>query len=306
MVVRLNKTPLLDDPVLLASWPGIGNIGLLAVDTMRQLLQAEEIGYIEPYEFFYPKKVVINDGEMIDLEFPASKFYFKRTEKKDIVFFIGEEQPVWGNRTYAEGVKAYKMANYVLDVAERLGCKRVYTSGAAVTAIHHTARSKVWAVPNVASLVAEIRNYKNTLLMSQIETMGGNGSITGLNGLLLGVARKRGIDAICVMGEIPVYLQGFPILYPKGSKSVMEVLAASLGIELDLHSISEFAERSESEINVLYDKLPAEAKSQMEDLNIAPENIEKIQPEITEDDKKKIMEDLEKFFDNKRNKEGEN
>lgn len=229
-----------------------------------------------------------------------------KQKKGDLLFFIGEEQPAWGNKAYAEGAKAYQMANYVLDVAGRFGCQRIYTSGAAVTTIHHSVRSKVWAVPNNTKLLQEVKAYQNTVLMSEVESPGGQGNITGLNGLLLGVAKKRGIDAICFMGEVPVYLQGFPILYPKGSKSVMEVLASALGIELDLRSISAFAERSESEINSLYDKLPAEARSQLDELKLHTDSARQKNAQITEEDKDKILDDLDKFFKNKREEEGEN
>jgi len=36
---------------------GIGNVGIITVETMRQALQAEELGEIEPWDFFYPNKV---------------------------------------------------------------------------------------------------------------------------------------------------------------------------------------------------------------------------------------------------------
>ena len=215
MGIRLYKEPRLTDPVLIASWPGIGNIGIIAVDTLRGAIGAEEFGEVEPWDFLYPKKVLIKDGELEGLEFPSSKFYFKKTEKKDLIFFIGEEQPAEEGGFYAEGRKAYQMANLVLDVALEFGCRRVYTSGAAVAPIHHTMIPKVWAVPNTEDLIHEIKNYGNTILMSDIEGEGGQGNITGLNGLLLGVARKRGLEAICVMGEIPIYLQGFALPYPK-------------------------------------------------------------------------------------------
>ncbi|MDO8491977.1 MAG: PAC2 family protein, partial [Dehalococcoidia bacterium] len=215
MGVTLYKEPKLESPVLVASWPGIGNVGLMAVDALRGMLGAEEFGEIEPWEFFYPRKVLIRGGEMKELEFPSSKFYFKRTEKRDIILFIGEEQPTEGGRTYAQGTSAYVIANLVLDVACKFGCGRVYTSGAAVSPIHHAVRPRVWAVPNSDRLVTEVTKYDNTVLMSDIEGRGGQGNITGLNGLLLGVARKRGMEAVCVMGEVPIYLQGFPLPYPK-------------------------------------------------------------------------------------------
>jgi proteasome assembly chaperone (PAC2) family protein len=296
LTVKLTRTPELKNPILIACWPGIGNIGLLAVEALREALGAEEFGYIEPWNYFYPKKVLFRDGELIGLEFPSSKFYFKNTDKKDLIIFIGEEQPVWDNKPYAEGDKAYQIANVVLDVAESLGCRRVFTSGAAVTSIHHTMKSKVWAVPNNPALLPEIKSYKNTILMSQVEGMAGQGTITGLNGLLLGVAAKRGIDAICVMGEIPVYLQGFPVLYPKASRSILELLSAVLEIEIDMSGIKQFAEKTEQEINLLYDKLPQDVKSQLEELRKPADIKSDDQHRITEEDKKRIIDDMDKFF----------
>lgn len=296
MGIVIYKEPELENPVMVASWPGIGNIGIIAVDTLRNMLGAEELGEIEPWDFFYPKKVLIRNGELKDVEFPTSKFYFKRTGETDLLFFVGEEQPSDGGRTYAEGKKAYHIANLVLDVAQKFGCKRVYTSGAAVAPIHHTARPKVWAVPNTKGLISEVKTYENTILMSEIEGRGGQGNITGLNGLLLGVARKRGIEAICVMGEIPVYLQGFPLPYPRASKSVLEVLTAALGIEIDMNRIAGFIEQSDSQIEQLYEKFPPEIKEQLDKLKFVSYAQPTEPAPITEEDKKRILEDIDKFF----------
>jgi hypothetical protein len=294
--IILLKEPELENPIMVASWPGIGSIGLIAIDTLKSMLDAEELGEIEPWDFFYPKRVLIRNGELKELEFPASKFYFKRTERKDFLFFIGEEQPTDGGKAYAEGKKAYQMANLVIDVAQRFGCQRIYTSGAAVAPIHHTARPKVWAVPNTKDLIDEIKKYDNTILMSDIEERGGQGNITGLNGLLLGVARKRGIEGICVMGEIPIYLQGLPIAYPKASRSVLEVLAAALEIKVDLAKLNTFISRSEKEIELLYDRFPPEIKEHLEKLRQVTHAKPTEPGPITEEDKKKILEDIDKFF----------
>ena len=305
MGIRLYKEPELDAPVLIACWPGIGNIGLIAVNTLREMLAAEEFGDIEPWDFFYPRKVLIRDGELEDLEFPGNKFYFKRTEKKDMIFFIGEEQPAEGSRVYASGTKAYQMANLVLDVALNLGCRKVFTSGAAVASVHHTARPKVWAVPNTEKLLPEVRGYDNTVLMSDVEGRSGQGNISGLNGLLLGVAGMRGMDAMCIMGEIPIYLQGFPILYPKASISVLEVLTAALGVSIDMSEITKFSERIESELDSLYEKIPPEVKEHLDKLKYVTYARPDEEGGITEEDKKKILEDVDKFF-KREDKEDEN
>lgn len=296
MGVRLFKEPELENPTMVASWPGIGSIGLIAIDTLRSMLDAEEFGEIEAWDFFYPKRILIKNGELKELEFPTSKFYFKRTETKDYLFFIGEEQPADGGKAYAEGKKAYQMANLVIDVAQKFGCQRIYTSGAAVAQIHHTAQPKVWAVPNTKDLISEIKKYDNTILMSDIEERSGQGNITGLNGLLLGVARKRGIGGICVMGEIPIYLQGLPIAYPKASRSVLEVLAAALGIKIDLAKLNAFISQSDKEIELLYDRFPPEIKEHLEKLRQVTHAKPTEPGPITEEDKKRILEDIDKFF----------
>lgn len=296
MGIRYVRSVELTDPVMVACWPGIGNIGLIAVDTLRRALQAEELAYIEPWDYFYPNRVVIRNGEITEMGFPGSEFFFKHTPAGDIIIFTGEEQPAESGRVYAEGSRAYAMASMVLDLAQKYNCRRIYTSGAAVSPIHHTTRSRVWTVPNTPALLDELRSYNNTVMMSEIEGMGNQGSITGLNGLLLGVARRRGIDAACIMGEIPIYLQGFPFIYPKGSLSVLEVLTAALGISIDMSEINHLAEQNEHELTSLYEKLPPEIKIQLDRLRQSSATASGNGEVITEEDKKKILEDIDKFF----------
>jgi len=151
-------------------------------------------------------------------------------------------------------------------------------------------------VPNAGSLISEIKAYQNTVLMSDIEGRGGHGNITGLNGLLLGVAKKRGFEAICLMGEIPVYLQGFPLSYPKASKSVLEVLSHSLKIEVNLDTLDELDQKVQQRIEEFYQQVPLEIRAQLDRLK----RVAYAQPAepgpITEEEEKRIVEDVEKFF----------
>jgi len=309
VATRLHKEPRLEEPDLIASWPGIGNIGLIAVDTLKEMVGAEEFAEIDPWDFFYPRSVSIRKGILEELQFTRSRFYFQTVarlprrssrgepvRRKDLIFFVGEEQPGGGATTYAEGGKAYQMANLVLDVALRFGCRRVYTSGAAVAPIHHTMKPRVWAVPNREYLVDEVRQYDNTVLMSDIEGRGGQGTITGLNGLLLGVAKKRGLEAICVMGEVPIYLQRSPWPYPKASKSVLEVLSKMLEIQVDLGKLDELAEAVDRRIEDFYARIPAEAREELEKLKYVTYGKPTEAGAITEEDKRRIMEHIDELF----------
>jgi proteasome assembly chaperone (PAC2) family protein len=308
MGIKLYKDTKLDRPDLVCGWPGIGKIGIMAIDYLRRAIAAEELGEIEPWDFFEPRKVTIRDGLLKDLEFPTNKFYYQRLRKRDLLLFIGEEQPAEGARFYATGEKAYGMANLVLDIAEKFGCQRVYTSGAAVTQTHHTLKPKVWAVPNSEDLVDEVRDYENTVLMSEIEGRRGQGAISGLNGLLLGVAKKRGIKALCLMGEIPYYLHGSPWPYPKASISVLEVLASTLGIDIDLIPLEEMARKIDESIEQflgsLYEAeaIPSPIRNQIKESIEKMKHVRESPGPITDEDQKRIMEHIDEFF--KRGKKG--
>jgi len=309
MGIKLYTEPKLDSPDLICGWPGIGSIGLMAVDYLRRAVDAEEFGEIEPWDFFEPRKVTIRDGLLKDLEFPSNKFYYQRLKGKDLLFFIGEEQPVEGVRLYATGEKAYGMANLVLDVAEKFGSQRVYTSGAAITQSHHTLKPRVWAVPNSEDQIGEVRAYENTVLMSEIEGRHGQGGITGLNGLVLGVARKRGIKSLCLMGEIPYYLQGSPWPYPKASISVLEVLVGTLGIDIELAPLQEMAKKIDDSIEgflgSLYEAeaIPPQIRSEIRETIEKMKYVREKPGPITDEDQKRIMEHIDEFF--KRGEKGD-
>ena len=289
MGVVFFEEPQLESPELIAAWPGIGNVGLVAADTLRGMLQARQFAEIEPWEFFYPRRVSVANGELRELEFPASRFYFKKAGTRDLIFFIGEEQP-------GEARKDDRLANLVIDVALRFGCKRVYTAAAAVALIHHSLKPRVWAAPNRNELIDEVRRYGNTMLMSEIGGRRGQGNITGLNGLLLGIARKRALDGICLLGEIPVYIAQFPLSYPKASKSVLQVLAANLGLTLDFAQLDDLAQGVEDGIERLCQQFPDEVRQRIDQLKQAGYQEEERSGLITDEDKKKIMQEIDSFF----------
>lgn len=289
MGIKFHKEPQAEKPELIAAWPGIGNIGLTAVDTLRTLVDAEQFAEIEAWDFFYPHSVTIRNGELVSLDFPTSRFYFKRVGGRDIIFFIGEQQP-------AQEKKGYQMANLVLDMAIRFGCRRVYTCGAAVSPIHHTMKPRVWTVPNKTALLKEVKTYPNAIMLDDIEGRKGQGSISGLNGLLLGLAKAKGLDGIALLGEIPVYISQFPTSYPKASKAVLEVLTSHMGIILDLSSLDNLAREVEQTIDNIYEQIPPEMKQRIDQLKPVSASKEDQKGPITDDDKKKIVQDLEDFF----------
>jgi proteasome assembly chaperone (PAC2) family protein len=240
-VIKLHKLPRPKTCVMLASWPGIGDVSLTAAKYLVEKLNAVEIGEIEPVKFFEPMGVTVRDNVVDSPRFPESKFYYWQSAKagQSLVIFIGEEQP---------GSKGYELVNCVLDVAQRLKVARVYSCAAAVTRIHHSEEVKVWGAATASNLLDELSKH-NVILR-------GNLRIAGLNGLVLGMAKERGMEGVCLLGEVPTYAT--QIANPRASLSVLGILAEMLGIALDLTELSQLAEQVDREMDIIAKKVTAE------------------------------------------------
>ena len=239
--IQFSKKPRLQSPCLIAAWSGMGGVALIVTQTLRQKLQAEECGEILPYDFFSPAEVLIEDHVIQSPKFPENKFYFwDKGDKHDLLIFIGNEQPQRG----------WEFAHLVLDVAEEFRVRRIYTSAAFPLWMHHSREPHVWGTATTAQLVKYLKVY-GVMPM-------GEGSIGGLNGLLLGVARQRGIEGVCLLGEMPIYATR--IANPKAAQAILEVLTKMLGIEIDLEDLAAMAEQMEPGMEQLYGFLSEEAK----------------------------------------------
>ena len=295
MSYRLTIQPELNHPDLIVGWPGIGNVGLMAVEILQRQLGAEYFGEIEPEPFFYPSGVVIKSGVLEALSFPGSRFYYKRMPQRDLILFIGDEQPADAGSTYASGSKAYEMASLVLDVAQKFGCRRVFTSGAAVAPIHHNFTPGVWAVTTDPGLLSEIKGLQGQRFKSELQGKGSQANISGLNGLLIGVAAHRGIPAACLMGEVPDYLARAPMPYPAATQSVLELISRLYGLSLDFNELEEMRGQMGDMVEQFFNQFPDEVKDKISQRSQA-----RVEPEdgqlITDEDKKWMAEHIEDLF----------
>jgi len=223
-LVKLYVRPRLSSPIMLAAWPGIGNVAMIVATYLERKLGFKELGEIEAFHFFDPVGVVVRDNVVESPQFPQSKFYYWKNKGggSDVILFIGESQPA---------SKGYELANCVLDVGLRFKVKRVYTCAAALTRIHHTEQPRVWGVATSHEVTEELKRFD---LVQR-----GNLQIAGLNGLLLGVAKERHIEGICLLGEVPMYATR--IQNPMAALAVLEALTEMLGIEIDIDELAQLA-----------------------------------------------------------------
>ncbi len=222
-IIKIYARPKLKNPVMLASWPGIGDVSMIVASYLLKKLDFKDLGEIEPSYFFDATGVVARDNVIEEPQFPQSRFYYwKNPEGNDIILFIGEDQPI---------TKGYELANCVLDVAARFQVKRIYTCAAALSRIHHTEQPRVWGVVTSPHMAQELDKYE---LVQK-----GNLQIAGLNGLLLGVTKERNIEGICLLGEVPVHTTR--IQNPVAALAVLQVLTRMLNIEVDIGELTQIA-----------------------------------------------------------------
>lgn len=228
--ITLSQEPQLDSPSLVAAWPGMGGVAAIATRYIKDGLGAEEFGAIEPHRFFDPSVVEVKDGQVQEIVFPQSRFHFwKSGTGHDLIILTAEAQPTAGGYVYA---------GEVLDLAEKFGVKRIYTTAASPAHVYYAKKPRVLGVATGPDLAKEMAE-RGARPMRE-------GSITGMNGLLLGVARKRGMEGICLLGEMPIYMT--QVANPRAARAVIEVLSRFLNITLDMNEMDQWVGKMDDEI----------------------------------------------------------
>ena len=210
-------------PTMLAAWPGMGNVGLIAMDYIRKTLNARVFAEIDMSPFFIPESIIVKDGLTQFPEIPSSIFHY--VQNPNLIIFESNAQI--GGR---DGISIIKT---ILDIAQRLKVQRVFTAAAFSEAMSYQSPTKVLAACNTIAMQGFLRDQEITPMP--------DGYIAGLNGLMLGVAASRQIDAGCLLGTIPSYATN--ISYPKGSLEIIKRISGILKIKSILPNSNPMSQR---------------------------------------------------------------
>jgi len=225
----------LNKPVLLAGWPGMGHVALKILLFLHEALRAQDLAVLERPEFFQVAGVTIQNGVIQATLPPRSGFYYWKRKGPsptgDLLLFIGDQQPVPG--------KEYELAKALLAFSRSYGVEEVFTAAAMPSSINHYQESRVWVTATETDLLNQLSPYCHRVL--------NEGHVSGMNGLLLGVAKQQGMRGACFLGEIPFYTT--EIENPKASMAVLQVLSKVLHLKLNLEELEELAQHTEKEID---------------------------------------------------------
>jgi proteasome assembly chaperone (PAC2) family protein len=247
--MKLNASPKMNDPVLIAGWPGMGLVAFKSVAYLVEKLQARPLAQFDLPDLYQIRGITVNNGVVEAIEIPKGNAYYSSVPgaPRSLILFLGDEQPVAG--------KELIVSREILSMAQGLGCREVYTFAAMVTGISHHAVPKVWGCTNIASMLETMKQH-DIMPMSE-------GQISGLNGLLVGVAAALGLRASCLLGELPYYAT--QIAYYPAACAVLEKFMELTGMSLDLATLRQQSKTTQIEIDTYIEHVKREALRKRED-----------------------------------------
>lgn len=211
----------LKNPILVEGFPGLGMVGSIATNYLLKQLKAQKMATL--YSPHFPYHVLVNKKGSARLL--RGEFYLWKNEKgeNDLILLTGDSQ--------AQTIEGqFEVANNILDFAERKNVKIIITLGGY--------RNEVEERPNVVAVSTNPALFEKALNAKAIASEAGT-PIVGTAGLLLGLAKFRKIDALCLLGETRGY---FPD--PKTAKAILEILKRILKVDFVLKGLDEEIERS--------------------------------------------------------------
>lgn len=214
-ILELSK-PNLTEPVLIQGLPGLGYVGKVAADYFIEKLKPVKIAELySSYLLFPDGNLGITISEDGTYSLPKYEFYSFNEKQPNAIILTGDAQPsVTGQ---------YEVASIVLDFAERFGCKNVFTMGGYGT----RSGNDVGAVYAVVG---------DQVLGERLKKLGAKiakgGAVTGAAGVILGIARQRGLQCAGLLGATTG-------VYPdlEAARAVIHMLTGLVNVPVDLKDL---------------------------------------------------------------------
>lgn len=204
----------LKNPILVEGLPGLGMVGKITVKYLIKQLKAKK--FAELYSPHFAYYVLVNDKSSIKLL--NNEFYYWKNEAggSDLILLTGDSQ--------AQTIEGqYEVADSIIEFASKKNVSMLITVGGY--------RKDVIDTPRVLASATSPEALKKALEAGSLINPPGS-PVVGAAGLLLGLAKFKGIEGICLLGETPGYIPD-----PKAAKSILVILMRMLNLNLDLTDI---------------------------------------------------------------------
>ncbi len=224
----IGKKPKLKNPVLIEGLPGIGNVGKISADFIIDEIKAKKLYDIFSYSF--PHSVFVAENNLVEL--PSISIYYKKLKKNDLLILSGDVQPT-------DEESCYEFCEKILDIAKEYKCRQILTLGG--IGLHSEPKQpKVYCTGNTKN---SVKDFKNGFKVNE-KLFGVVGPIIGVSGLLLGLAKRRNIEAVSLLAETSAHPIHIGI---KGAKEIIEIINKKYSVGINLKELSKEVELIEKD-----------------------------------------------------------
>ncbi|MBI4053524.1 MAG: PAC2 family protein [Candidatus Diapherotrites archaeon] len=240
-VIKFLKKKKFKNAVMITGLPGIGLVGKICVDYLLKQLKTEKVAEI--YSDSFPPSVYTKDSIV---ELIKDEMFASNVKGTAFIFLAGPVQP---SLDMAGGFSEehYEFAETVVGACQKLGVKRIFTLAGI-----NIGSARMNKDPEVVVAATSKKALKDFVdVGGKADTR--EGLISGAAGLLLGIAKEKGMDGACLMGETNANL----VYGDHGAaKRVLALLVQKFGFTVDMSRI----EKESKEI----EKAFAELSKQLE------------------------------------------
>ncbi|MCX8171099.1 MAG: PAC2 family protein [Candidatus Bathyarchaeota archaeon] len=178
--IRLLSQQDFKSPTLIAGLPGIGNVGVTVIKLLVEFLDARL--FAELYSPTLPDYTSVNSDGICSL----LKCSFFASSERNLILLLGDAQP-----SVDDTPAYYELCGDILDFISGLGCKFIIT----VDGFPSTHPQNIVHVAGTSRDIIFDYNLAGAAIYT-------GGRIVGISGILLGLAKIRGIEGICLLSPV--------------------------------------------------------------------------------------------------------
>jgi proteasome assembly chaperone (PAC2) family protein len=233
--VRWTERPQLRDPVLVCAfkgWNDAGEAATAAVSLLVGSLDGEQVGEIDPEEFYdytaVRPTIHLSEGLNKVIEWPAPAIYTARVPgaDRDLIMVQGTE-PSFRWRAFCDAI---------VGIARAFDVRMVLTLGALLADVPHTRPTAVTGIASDDTLVRRVglerSNYEGP---------------TGIVGVLHAACAKADLPSVSLWASVPHYIAAAP--NPKAALELVRRVEGLVGVAVDAGELEQATEDYERQVS---------------------------------------------------------
>ncbi len=217
MELRFLKKPEMVNPRMLVGLPGMGMVARTTVNYFMDFLKPELFADI-PVPYLSPSIAFFEQGLVVPIDREMSPFKFYYSQKENIILFSGEIQ-------FGYISKDNELAEKIVEAAKLCSVDIIYT----VIATHvqrYVEEPEVYGVATSSELLKFLESKGVKIAVGSLK-------ISGVNGLVIEYALRKGIKGIALLSET-----AFPeALDIKACHAGIRKVSQLLGIDVEMGRI---------------------------------------------------------------------